>query len=239
MIGFVVALPDEAPNLLTQIKDVHTSIINGHDVHVLKFLNDYVCLIYSGVGKVNATMATQTLIDHFKVDTVINIGSCGAIASNVELYDIVVPNLVGYYDVDLTAFGYKLNQIPHGTDDYLINKGFHEQVVNILKLYPNHLTFGKLVSGETFVTKENISKYHIDEKAIAVDMESGAIAQTCEHNRVKYVIIKIVSDSIYKDEENAISWKNNIKLVGDLVTKIICDLAYCLIYHKHPQTPKV
>jgi adenosylhomocysteine nucleosidase len=197
MIGFIIALESETPNLIKSLTDVHTSKVNNFNVYISKFLDEYVCLIYSGVGKVNAATATLTLINHFKVDKIINIGSCGAIATNVGLCDIVLPNVIGYYDVDVTAFGYEKNQLPHEPTSYVIDKTFTEEIEKVLKLYPNTLHHGKIVTGETFVNRKNVSKYAIDEKAIGVDMESAAIAQVCLHNNVKFVTIKVISDSIF------------------------------------------
>jgi adenosylhomocysteine nucleosidase len=202
MIGFVVALDSESPDLLKKVTDVHTSVVNGYEVYVLKFLEDYACLIYSGVGKVNATMATQTLIDHFKVTHIINVGTCGGLISNINVGDIIIPNIVSYYDVDVTAFGYKPNQIPKQPVDFPTDKELNESIINILKLYPNTISHGKIITGETFINQDSIKRFKFDEKSAGVDMESAAIVHTCNHNKIPCAIIKIVSDSIYHEEKN-------------------------------------
>jgi adenosylhomocysteine nucleosidase len=204
MIGFVIALSSESPNLLKKITNVHTSIVNGYEVYVLKFLDDYACLIYSGVGKVNASMATQTLIDHFKVTAIINVGSCGSLTSNLNIGDIVIPNVVSYYDVDVTAFGYQPNQIPKQPADFMVDKQLNESILNILKFYPVTISHGKVITGETFVNQTNAKTLNLDKKAVAVDMESAAIVHTCLHNKIPCAIIKVISDSIFKDEKNEI-----------------------------------
>jgi adenosylhomocysteine nucleosidase len=233
MIGFVIALASESPDLLKKIPDVHTSVVNGYEVYVLKFLNSYVCLVYSGVGKVNAAMATQTLIDHFKVHTVINIGSCGSLVSNVNVGDIVLPNMVSYYDVDVTAFGYKPNQIPKQPADFLTDKDLNEKILDILNLYPNHLSHGKLISGDTFLNQTNIQRFHLDEKAVVVDMESAAILQTCSQNKVTCSVIKIVSDQIFTSTHNNKEWHKNIDSVAKTIDKIVNDVSYFLIYNQN------
>ncbi|MDR3330490.1 MAG: 5'-methylthioadenosine/S-adenosylhomocysteine nucleosidase [Mycoplasmataceae bacterium] len=232
MIGFVIALESETPNLLSSLNDVHTSKVNNFDIHIANFLNEYVCLVYSGVGKVNAANATLTLINHFKVNKIINIGSCGAIASNIGLCDIILPNVISYYDVDVTAFGYEKNQLPKEPATYVIDKVFAEEVENVLKLYPSAINHGKVVTGETFINRKNIANFAIDEKAIGVDMEGAAIAQTCHHNNVKFVAIKVVSDSIFHTTSNEDAWKDNMKLFGNVINKIFADVAYTLIYNQ-------
>jgi adenosylhomocysteine nucleosidase len=203
MIGFIVALASESSNLLKKIPDVHTNIVSGYEVYVLNFFDNHVYLVYSGVGKVNAAMATQILIGHFKVTTVINVGSCGGLASNLAVGDIVIPNVVSYYDVNLTAFGYRLNQIPQQPADFDVDQQLNKSLVNILKLYGNHLSGGKLISGDTFINQSNIKNFQIDEKAVAIDMESAAIAHTCLHNKVSCAFVKVISDVIFLDEKNA------------------------------------
>jgi adenosylhomocysteine nucleosidase len=202
MIGFVIALPSETPGLLEKTRDIHVSRVNGYDVQIIEFLGEYVYLIYSGVGKVNAAIATQTLIDYFKVDTVINLGTCGAIAANLEVGSLIIPNLVSYYDVDVTAFGYQINQIPHEPENFMLDQKLIEDIHTILNAYPNALSHGKLVCGETFINQSNIHKFNIDEKATAVDMESAAVAQVCSHNNIRCAIIKVVSDNIFNKEKN-------------------------------------
>ncbi|MDR0674905.1 MAG: 5'-methylthioadenosine/S-adenosylhomocysteine nucleosidase [Mycoplasmataceae bacterium] len=239
MIGFVIALSSETPTLLKKMTYVHTSVVNNHEVYILKFLDDYACLIYSGVGKVNAATATQILIDCFKTNIVINVGSCGSLVANLKVNDIVIPNIVGYYDVDVTAFGYGLNQVPKQPIDFLTTRELNEKILDIIKLYPNSLSHGKLVSGDTFINQKNINKFNFDEKAVAVDMESAAVIQTCSKNKISCAIIKVVSDSIFHSKQNNTDWNKNITDVGKLIDLIINDVAYFLIYNNQNKILKV
>ncbi|MDR0739283.1 MAG: 5'-methylthioadenosine/S-adenosylhomocysteine nucleosidase [Mycoplasmataceae bacterium] len=231
MIGFVIALKSEVDGLFEKMSNKHTSVVNGYEVYIVKILNSYIHIIFSGVGKVNATMATQTLIDHFKIKTIINVGSCGSLVSNLKINDLFMPTSISYNDVDVTSFGYKLNQIPNQPEEFVVDQQLFEKISSFLKGYPHPLLHGKLVSGETFLSQNTITKFSIDEKAMASDMESAAIAQTCLHNNIKLIVIKVVSDSILHQKNNANEWTKNIQIINKVMTQIINDIANFLIYN--------
>jgi adenosylhomocysteine nucleosidase len=204
MIGFIVAHKSETINVEKSIKVVKRSNVNGFDVVVFDVLNECCALVYSGVGKVNAAAATQTLIDFFKVDTVINVGSCGGVNKKIDVMDIIIPKEVSYYDVDVTAFKYKPNQVPHEPETFEANTKLLEKIVAIMKPYKFNIYHGKCVTGEVFITKGNFAKFEISKDVLAVDMEACAVAQVCNKNDVKFVIIKMLTDSIYAKHDNHI-----------------------------------
>jgi adenosylhomocysteine nucleosidase len=119
MIGIIVALKSEI-DIVNITKDIKTYIVDGFRCYVFNLLNKPLVLIYSGVGKANASVAAHILINYFKVNLVINAGFCGGISNKVEIGSFVVPRFVSYYDVDVTSFGYEINQIPHEEKKYEI-----------------------------------------------------------------------------------------------------------------------
>ena len=71
-----------------------------------------VVVVRSGVGKVNAAVCTQILIDLFDVDAVINTGIAGSLNAGIDIGDIVISTDVLHHDMDAVNFGYPLGQIP-------------------------------------------------------------------------------------------------------------------------------
>src|SRR5690606_28131087 len=71
-----------------------------------------IVLLKSGIGKVNAAMSTTILLQHYKPDLVINTGSAGGFDENLEVGSIVISSEVRHHDVDVTAFGYEMGQVP-------------------------------------------------------------------------------------------------------------------------------
>jgi adenosylhomocysteine nucleosidase len=203
MLGFIVALESETPNLLESLTNVQKHKINGFNVYTFNVLKAYVTIVYSGVGKANAAAATQLLIDHFKIKTVINIGTCGGISKKINAGDIVVPQTLSYYDVDVTAFGYTLQQIPHMPTEYMVDQALFNKIESIIRSLQKKCVIGKIATGETFITQKSSSKFMTVIKSFdVVDMEACAIAQVCNRNGCSYAFIKIVSDTIHHKDVN-------------------------------------
>ena len=163
-------------------------VLNGQEVVVVR----------SGVGKVNAAVCTQILIDEFQVDAVINTGIAGSLNADIDIGDIVISTDVVHHDMDAVNFGYEPGQIPQmdvfsfEADRELANLAEKTcQEVN-----PDIKVFrGRVVSGDQFVadkaTKERISGlFH----GFCTEMEGAAIAQTAYLNKVPFVIIRAISD---------------------------------------------
>ena len=161
-----------------------------------------VIIVQSGIGKVAAALATAMLIEHFSPDYVINTGSAGGFEPSLKVGDIVVSSEVRYHDVDVTAFGYEIGQLPANPPAYIphdmlvdaAKKGI-EQLENIQALV------GLITTGDTFMTKEDdIAKAKANFPTMAaVEMEGAAIAHTCHQFNVPFVIIRSLSDIAGKE----------------------------------------
>lgn len=98
-IGILCAGDDELAPFLPLIKGCcvtekamlkfYTGRINGIDVAAL----------FSGVCKVNAAIASQLLIDLFGVDAIINAGTAGGMAPDLDVFDTVISTEACYHDV--------------------------------------------------------------------------------------------------------------------------------------------
>ncbi len=54
----------------------------------------------SGIGKVNAAMATTILLEKFTPDVVLNTGSAGGFGEKLEVGTVVISSEVRHHDVD-------------------------------------------------------------------------------------------------------------------------------------------
>ena len=77
-----------------------------------------VVLVHSGIGKVNATIATQILITKFGVEAVINTGVAGSLDPSLNIFDIVCSLDAVEHDVDATYFGYSRGQVPGSSSPF-------------------------------------------------------------------------------------------------------------------------
>nr|WP_102379615.1 5'-methylthioadenosine/S-adenosylhomocysteine nucleosidase [Raoultibacter timonensis] len=88
-----------------------------------------VVAVYSGVCKVNATIATQLLVDVFQVDAVVNAGTAGGMREDVRLFDTIVAERTAYHDVAddvLTEFHPWMPSVYFQADERLLDaaKGY-------------------------------------------------------------------------------------------------------------------
>lgn len=160
--------------------------------------NSDVVVVTSGIGKVNAAICTQILIDIFNVDKIINVGVAGGAGSDVKPGDVVIADSLVQHDVDTSAFGDRVGQIPRlDTFDFLCDKELLERAQKASICITEHKTFvGRIVSGDQFIaTPDKIKWLSKEFNALACEMEGASIAQVCYLNNVPFVIIRSISDN--------------------------------------------
>ena len=163
-------------------------VLKGHDVVVVK----------SGIGKVNAAVCTQILVDEFQVDAVINTGIAGSLNAKIDIGDIVISTDVVHHDMDAVNFGYEPGQIPQmdvfsfAADETLAKLA--EEAC--LEVNPEISVFhGRIVSGDQFVADKAVKErivtlFH----GYCTEMEGASIAQAAYLNEVPFVILRAISD---------------------------------------------
>ena len=107
LIGIIGAMEVEVASLKEMMTDVtiHTKAsmefnhgyLNGKEVVVVR----------SGIGKVNAGICTQILVDDYGVDCVINTGIAGSLRNEINIGDIVISTDAVQHDMDVRIFGYR------------------------------------------------------------------------------------------------------------------------------------
>ena len=160
-----------------------------------------------GIGKVNAALGAQQMINEFHPDCIISSGCAGGNGDDVQIQDVVVSSELCYHDVycgtaidNTTQYG-QVQGLParYQADPYLLEKAQN------LSLTTSHLSLhsGLIVTGDWFVdTREKMrSIIDIFPEAKAVDMESCAIAQTCYLNKVPFISFRVVSDIPLRDTD--------------------------------------
>lgn len=157
-----------------------------------------VVVVRSGIGKVNAGICAQILVDAFGVDTLINTGIAGSLDARIDIGDMVISTDAVHHDMDATIFGDPAGQVPRmdtlafPADLTLVEKA---KAANE-KANPEIHTFtGRVASGDQFISsaevKERIvSNFH----ALCTEMEGAGIAHAAYLNKVSYVIIRAISD---------------------------------------------
>lgn len=198
---------------------------------MLKFYaGDYegveVVSVFCGVCKVNAAIATQTLINKFDVTHIILTGVAGALNKQLEVGDIVISSEVAYHDV---AHGILIEYHPWMEDIYF---RADEDLLNLCKniskslLLSSKYHIGRIITGEAFITHNEREALIENFSPLCVDMESASVAHTCYANKIPFIVIRSMSDNA--DENGSKTFKNNIeiaslnslKLVEGLIKKL-------------------
>ena len=90
MIGIICAMEEEISNIISNMKSVKYETISSKNYTLGTFINKKCVVCLSGIGKVNAAMACQTMILNYKPDFIINIGVAGALSDKIQIGDIVI-----------------------------------------------------------------------------------------------------------------------------------------------------
>lgn len=186
--------------------------------------------VVCGACKVNASIATQLLIDKFEVTHIILTGAAGALNKELDIGDIVISSEVAYHDV---ASGILTKYHPYMEDIYFRpDKKLLELCENIAKasLISSKCYIGRIITGEAFIThneRENLIQLF---NPLCVDMESASVAHTCHVNKVPFIIIRSMSDKA--DENGSEKFKINVEMVSKnsitLVEELIKELSLSL-----------
>ena len=157
-----------------------------------------VVVVRSGIGKVNAAVCTQILVDDFKADTVINTGIAGSLKAEINIGDIVVSTDLVHHDMDAVNFGYPLGQIPQmETFSFKSDEALRKLAVQACRdVNPDIEVFeGRIASGDQFVADQGVKDEIVKQfDAYAVEMEGAAIAQAAYLNNVPFLVVRAISD---------------------------------------------
>lgn len=176
--GLIIADPNEIHE--SELKFIKKTKIEISTFFHYKWNDVEIIAIESGIGIVNASMVTQKLIDIYRVQNILNYGAVGG-TDNVKLFDVIIPRKFYFHDVETPW--YPRGQTP-GEKPFYLNSFRKTDNINI-------------ASGNSFIYKEKQLKEIQQELNVELfDMESCAIAQVCNKNKIPFFSIKGVSDII-------------------------------------------
>ena len=223
-IGIIVAMHKELELLLPLLRDSEQSRMGGCEFYRGTVGKHDVIAMQCGIGKVNAAMGALTLVNAFLPDFIINSGVAGGADMAVSVMDVVAGVRVAYHDVWCGPES-ELGQV-QGLPLYF------EGSKRLLDLIPERedIHRGLICSGDQFIDKkEDVSRIKgIFPDVLAVDMESGAIAQVCHLSGVPFLALRVISDSPGASHDNTRQYldfwndapRETFALVKDIITKL-------------------
>jgi adenosylhomocysteine nucleosidase len=196
IIGLIGAMDEEIKLLLERMEDKETTVKAGIHYYIGNILGKSVVLCKSGVGKVNAAVTTQILLDTFGVSRVLFTGVAGAVHPELNIGDIVISSACVQHDMDATALGFSRGEIPYQENSVfqadpalmkLAEQACHEVGQKYL--------IGRVLSGDQFISNaEIVANLREELDGACVEMEGAAVAQVCNMNATPFVIIRSMSD---------------------------------------------
>ena len=195
--GIIGAMIEEINALKSKMEVLETVSIAGNEFFRGNLYGCEIVLVKCGIGKVNAALCTQALIDKFSPDYVINTGVAGSMDTSAGIGDIVVSSDLVQHDFDASAFGgCEVGEISRlgirffKADDRLIAAALGADAATYKMLK------GRIATGDQFIAEKE-RKDRIKElfDPLCVEMEGASIAHVCYLNDVPFVVIRAVSDN--------------------------------------------
>ncbi|MCF6138030.1 5'-methylthioadenosine/S-adenosylhomocysteine nucleosidase [Pseudalkalibacillus berkeleyi] len=228
-IAIIGAMDEEVIQMQELIEDCETNTIAGCTFYTGQLYDQEVVLLRSGIGKVNAAIATTLLNQLYKPDYVINTGSAGGFNPELNVGDVVISSEIRHHDVDVTAFGYEYGQVPQlpafYMPDALLVQIAEESAKEVTDM---KIVKGLIASGDSFMNdavrvKDIRGKFP---ELHAAEMEAAAIAQVCHQFNVPFVVIRSLSDIAGKDAPMSfdqflkVAAKNSAELILKMVKEL-------------------
>lgn len=182
-----------------------------------------VVLVRCGIGKVNAAVCTQILVDLFNAKYIINTGVAGGLYPDLNIGDIVISSDTVEHDMDASAVGNPRGEIPRmqktyfEADQKLIDaaKQAAEKLIDAGKVY-----VGRVASGDQFICSMKVKEdIYTTFTAYCAEMEGAAIAHTCFLNQVPFVIIRAISDKA--DQSADVNFEEFVDIAAKNASKMI------------------
>jgi adenosylhomocysteine nucleosidase len=228
-IGIIGAMEPEVAILRDAIANKTETSKGGFTFYTGELAGHTVTLVQSGIGKVAATVATTLLIDNFQPDCVINTGSAGGFEASLNVGDVVISNEVRHHDVDVTAFGYEIGQVPQMPAGFAAHPTLIDAAKKSVAILPDTQTMvGLICTGDSFMCEPvRIDQTRKDfPTMLAVEMEGAAIAQACYVLDTPFVVIRSLSDIAGKESPQSfeeyleVASINSSKLVNELLEQL-------------------
>lgn len=174
-------------------------------------------LATTGMGKVNTSLAATLLADRFRCNTIVFTGVAGGLDPDLRIGDIVIADRVVQHDFgviqDERLQPYQPGHVPfiNPTErfGYQVDPELLDRVKRRLagvKLAPlsaaagggdrpPQVNYGTVLTGDQYLRCERTrNRLHSELGGVAIEMEGGALAQTCESFEIPWLVIRALSD---------------------------------------------
>ena len=209
-IGLVGPSLTEIDHILMNLKDRREEKRDSHVFILGRIGETEAACVVSGIGKVNAAIAAQRLIDLYDIDALFLCGVAGAIAE-LPVFSLVLCEKAAHHDVA----------------ENILDTGFPYIKENILTASPALVSLaeeavrgtpdvfkGLCVSGEQFIDQDGreaiIRRFH----PLCVDMETSAVAHAALLKNLPWFALRGITDT--GSESGMDVFEKNLRRASDL-----------------------
>lgn len=225
-IAIIGAMEEEIGELQKELVDPKITEISSIKFYTGKLAGKNVVIAKSGVGKVNAALATHIAIDNFSAKKVIFTGVAGGLNPSLNIGDIVVSRDLIQHDLDITVLGYKRGQYSKKIEPaFKASKKLVDLAYKKAKnLFKNRkVIIGRVLSGDQFISSpEKVKELKQSFSGDSVEMEGAALAHVCFLSKVPFVVIRTISDKA--NEKATIDYPKFFKKVAINSKKIVVSM---------------
>lgn len=196
-IGIIGAMACEVEPLIAQMENAQTLTVGS-----IKFTEGVLCgkdtvIAICGIGKVFAAMCAQTMILHFGVSAIVNVGVAGSLCDRLRIGDIAIAESTVQHDMDTSPIGDPVGLISGINLVYLpCSDRLCDLLSDCVAAQGVHYVRGTVASGDVFVASpEQRARITSNFDAVACEMEGSAICQVCYANGVEVGILRAISDN--------------------------------------------
>lgn len=228
MLGFICALGIEVEGIVKLMKNKEEKTIAKITYHKGEISGKEVVCCECGIGKVNAAMSTQIMIDFYHPAVIINSGIAGSLSGDIHIGDIVISDDCVQHDMDGTEMGDPLGQVQFNDElrtYFPADKATADMLYAACKPINGISVFrGRIASGDAFISARERRRRIADTfNALACEMEGAAVATVCYRNSVPFAILRSISDDFNNNELvdfmqfRAIAAEHSIKAIEEFI----------------------
>ena len=225
MLGIIGAMEVEVKELREMMENPQAQSVAGMTFYQGTIKGKEVVVVRSGIGKVNAGLCSQILVDRYQVDGIINTGIAGSLCKDLDIGDMVISADAMYHDFDCCVFGYPVGKVPGMPEQFEADEMLRTLALEAAEaVNPGHNRTGRIASGDQFIcSQEQKDQIISNTRALCTEMEGAGIAHAAYRNGVPFVILRAISDKA--DDSAEMDYPTFEAIAAKRSASVTCEMA--------------
>jgi adenosylhomocysteine nucleosidase len=208
MTVIICAIRPEIKPFIRDLKSRRKKVLGNVKVYEGLLGDSEVILIQCGVGLKKSSDAVRSVINNTEVSRVIMSGTAGGLDKRLDIGDTIVSEEIIYHE-------YGNNFVDSITDKELLE--IAKKAIGNASL-PHKVYFGRISSGSKFISIKNKEQIIENNNSLCCDMETAAVAQVCQENKIPFIAVRSISDT--KEKSGIINFFKYASLASENSYKV-------------------